>query len=203
MRNLFSRILRGATLICLTGNLMALDLCQKVQEFSEVLSSQKSIELKLLKDCPEVIPTLGQWKYEEWHSHDTSLTVEKAINGFKKYLSDTDVPFALVAFQDNRPIAVISLKAHGGAAFADLAGPHEAWGGILRVIPEARNKGLAKTLGHLLMTIARQLGYTSIYFYTTNPSNIPLYMKYGAEIVETRLARGRMVTILKIPLQSE
>ncbi len=174
---------------------------QTLLQLNESRFSPRSIEVKLLKDCPEAIPVLAQWMYDEWHPYDKELTVERLLNEYQKFLSGMPLPFAVVALKEGHLIGVISLSEKGEPEFEDLpsSGP---WIGSFEVIPEERNKGLGQELGFMVLDIARSLGYSSVNFYTSNPDNVPRYMKRGAEIVEVRPFRGHMITIMKMKLQA-
>jgi GNAT superfamily N-acetyltransferase len=175
---------------------------QTLQALNESVFYQRSIEVKLLKDYPEAIPVLAQWMYDEWHPYDQELTVERLLGEYQKFLSGVPLPFAVVALKEGRLIGVISLSEEGEPEFEDLRGIGP-WVGSFEVVSEERNKGLGQELGFMILAIARKLGYSAVNFYTSNPDNVPRYLKKGAEIVEERPFRGHMITIMKMSLERD
>jgi GNAT superfamily N-acetyltransferase len=199
MLKLYKIIIPFILIICTKG--FAGDATTLIHETLQVANTQlfspNSIEVKLLQDCQETIPVLAQWIYDEWHTYDTTLTLEKAHSGFNKYLNDDAMPFLIVALKEGRPIGMISLKALGEPEFADLL-DNNPWLSSFHVAPEERNKGLGQAMANILLSIAQRLGYTKVHFYTSNPDNVPRYVKKGAEVVEKRPFRGHTVTIMEM-----
>lgn len=155
-----------------------------------------SMRLDLLKNCPQTIPILAQWLYDDWHSYDSSLTKEIAANSFAKCLKADTIPIAFVVLKNNIPVGVISLKRQNAPEFSDFPA-NTIWGGSLHVIPTERNKGIGRELSKFATIIAKSLGYPELYFYTSNPVNVKWYVKKGAQILENRPFRNHTVTIFK------
>jgi len=174
---------------------------QALQKENEYFFFPLSMRLDLLKNCPQVIPILAQWLYEEWKPYDASLTKEKLIHSFKMRLNDDAIPITFVVLKDGLPIGVISLKKETAPEFADFT-KNSIWMGSLQVIPEERNQGIGKELLKFSQIIARQFGYEKLYFYTSNPSNVKWYLKRGAQVIEERLFRHHKITIMEISLKN-
>lgn len=171
-----------------------------IQAENENFFFPRSIQLDLLKNCPQVIPSLAQWLYEEWHSLDVSLTKEKLIHSFKMRLNADDIPITFVVLKDGLPIGVVSLKKETAPEFADF--PEDSiWMGSLQVVLEERNQGIGQALLKFSQTIARKFGYEKLYFYTSNPANVKWYIKKGAQVIEERPFRHHTITIMAIPLK--
>jgi len=168
---------------------------------NEEFSSQ-GIQFKLLKNCTETIPTLVEWIYEEWKPYDASLTKEKLLKGFNARLNVDKIPLAVVALKNGVPIGTISLKTQGEPEFKSF--PEDAaWLGSLEVIKNERKQGLGEALLKIATVLADRLGYESIYVYTSNPANIPWFLKRGAYQLEMRPFRNHTITILQIPCIGE
>lgn len=161
--------------------------------------SNAEVHVELLKDCPQVIPTLAQWMYDDWHLYDAALTLEKMIASFESRLNNDAPPMTFVAFRSNRPIGVISLKYELSSEFSDLP-KDNLWMGSLHVIPEERNQGYGALLLRCCAMAARQFGREELLFYTSNPANIAWYVKRGARILEERPFRGHRITLFSLPL---
>lgn len=168
---------------------------QTLQEANERLFSVRNISLRLLKDCPENIPILVEWMYEEWRHYDDSLTREKLSTSFNNRLNDDKMPFTLVAERNSQPIGMIALKETGEPEFSSHYGSFP-WLGSLHVLPEERNRGLGQTLVSVLNSIAVRLGHQKILFYTSNPNNVAWYLKRGAHVIDKQIFRGHPITIM-------
>jgi GNAT superfamily N-acetyltransferase len=157
----------------------------------------ESICLNLLKNCPQVIPILAQWLYEEWYPYDATLTKEKLMRAFNERLNADRIPITFVVLRGNQPIGVISLKEETNPVFADF--PRGAvWMGSLHVLPEERKHGIGHELLQFAATVAKHLGYEKLYFYTSNPQNVNWYVQRGAQIIEKRLFRDHPITVMFI-----
>lgn len=173
---------------------------QAVQMKNEDFFFPHHMQLGLLKNYPQLIPTLAQWMYEEWHSYEASLTKEKLIQLFQTRLNDNAIPITFVVLKKNLPIGVISLKKETAPELADF--PENAiWMGSLQVIPEERNQGIGQELLKFSKTIAQQWGHEKLYFYTSNPENVKWYLKRGAQVIEERSFRPHKITIMEISLK--
>lgn len=157
------------------------------------------IQIRLLKNCPEVIPTLVEWVYQEWRSYDSSLTREKLFDKFNKRLNEDRIPLAFVAFKDGVPVGTITLKENDEPDLS-VNSHGSPWLGTLQVKEEERNKGVAQELLKEAKACAVGLGYQEIFTYTSNLDNVEWYLKRGAVIVKTLSFRNHTVTVLKIVL---
>lgn len=174
---------------------------QALQRENEDFFFPLSMQLDLLKNCPQVIPILAQWLYEEWKPYDASLTTEKLIHSFTTRLNNDAIPITFVVLKDGLPIGVISLKKETAPEFADFP-ENSIWMGSLRVIPEERNQGVGQELLKFSQTIAMQFGYEKLYFYTSNPENVKWYLKSGAQVIEERPFRHHEITLMEISLKN-
>lgn len=68
------------------------------------------------------------------------------------------------------------------------------------MIPEERNKGIGSALAKFVVTLAKRLGYNTLYFYTSN-ENVEWCVKKGAFVFEKRPFHNHMITIMQVPLQ--
>jgi GNAT superfamily N-acetyltransferase len=172
---------------------------QIIDKANQSFFSPRSIRLDLLKNCPQVIPILAQWLYDEWHSYDATLTKEKLIKAFNERLNSDKIPITFVALRGNQPIGVISLKEETNPIFADF--PQGAlWMGSLHVLPEERKKGVGQELLKFATTVAKHLGNEKLYFYTSNPLNVKWYVQRGAQIIGERQFRDHLITVMFISL---
>lgn len=162
---------------------------------AELLS--QGVHLKTLRECPEVIPVLVEWLYEDWHSYDRTLTREKLSLSFKERLQSQEIPITFVLFRNTKPIGMVSVKKISYEEFTDFP-PDSVWMGSLRVVQEERKSGLGERLVRFAAEIAKHYGYKEIFFYTSDPNNVPWYKKRGAEVLCEREFRDHQITIMKL-----
>lgn len=169
---------------------------QAIQESNQKFFSQKRIQVALLKKYPQVIPILVEWIYAEWRSYDPSLNKEKLFSSFNHRLNDDRLPFTVVAIQNGNPIGTVSLKAEEDPELTGLSDGNP-WLGSLQVVKEEQHKGIGQELLKLVLNIASELGYHQLFLYTSNPENVGWYCKRGATLVEKRLFRDHMITVMQ------
>ena len=171
-----------------------------LKDLNDQIFFKKDLFLVLLKECPDMIPILADWSYKQWISYDHNLTQEKLILSLQNRLSDDHLPFTLVALNHAKcPVGTISLKEKEEPEFADLQ-DGTPWGGSLYVIEEYRKKELGKDLARALVTIAKNLRYPTLFFYTSNEKSVNWYLKLGAQLIDKRPFRNHIVTIMLFPL---
>ncbi len=173
---------------------------QLLQEANNGFFAHRSMRLDFLKNCPQVIPILAQWLFEEWHTYDASVTQEKLINSFKTRLNYDKVPMTFVAFKGETPIGVISLRTQTDPEFSDYPAT-SVWMGSLFVVSEERNQGVGKELVKFAATIAKYLGHDELYFYTSAPTRVDWYLKQHAQILDKRTFHNHLVIVMRIPLK--
>lgn len=157
----------------------------------------RSSKLDLLKNYPQFIPTLAQWLYEEWHPYDASLTKEDLIQALKHRLNDAALPMTFVVLKESLPMGTVTLKKEKAPEFSDF--PQDSvWMGSLQVVPEERSRGIGQELFKFSQTIAKQLGYEKLYFFTSNPKNVRWYLERGAQVIEERPFRQHRTTLMEV-----
>lgn len=174
---------------------------ETLQEMNQTTFSPKGIQVKLLTDCPGVIPVLAEWIYNDWHSYSASLTKEIMVESYTSHLNDNKLPFTIVAFREATPIGVVSLENKSEPELEDLE-DGDPWGGTLHVEPAERKKGLGKDLATAIVNIAQKAGFKKISFYTSNPVNVNWYVGRGAEVIGSRPFNNHTITIMRYPLLS-
>lgn len=176
---------------------------EEIHPMKEVLNeANKSLayQLMFLKDCPEAIPTIAQWVYDEWSSFDKSLTKDRLVKSLEGRLNDDKIPFTLVAFKEKRPVGVITLKEERNPEFADF--PKELlWMGTLYVVPDERKNGLGQALLEWSSLMAMKMGYEWLYLYISNPEHVPWYTLRGAEVIQERPFRDHKIAIMRFDFQ--
>lgn len=168
-----------------------------LRKINERIFPITSIHLAWLKDCPEMIPVIVEWQYNYLSTYDNSLTREQLVDSLKSQLGAKEIPFTIVAVKHGKPVGSFSLEIESEPELSDLPGP---WGVGFHVVPEERKRGVARELANALLTITEELGYSHIYF-AISLSNFPtinMFLKQGAEIIDTRLFKAHTINILRM-----
>lgn len=108
-------------------------------------NENEAIRIELLKSCPEAISDCAEWIYDE----DLYRLLHEEIS------------VTLVAFQDERPVGMISLKTREAPDLADLeSGP--VWIDGLHV--KFGDLRVEQLLSDCAVSIAKRMGYREICF---------------------------------------
>ncbi len=118
---------------------------QKVDEANTSFFSACNLHLDVLKNCPQVIPTLVGWLYDTRHPYDASLTKEKLIHSFETHLHCDKTPVTFVFLENNTSIDLVPVKRQTSPELSDF--PKASLGmGDLQMIPQKRNQGIGQEL---------------------------------------------------------
>ncbi|RJP17695.1 MAG: N-acetyltransferase [Candidatus Abyssobacteria bacterium SURF_5] len=152
------------------------------------------MEIVLLKERTEFIPTLAAWHHQEWaylHDHDS---VERRIAEFQEELQANGIPRTFVAISGNGVIGSASLLPQDMDTRTDLS----PWLASVYVVPEQRKQGIGSALVKRVVQEGAALGFRTLYLYT--PDRPQFYASLGWSTVEKVQYHGTSVTIMKIEL---
>jgi predicted N-acetyltransferase YhbS len=135
-----------------------------------------NLQIKFLADVPQHAATLAQWTIDAWGQYDPTLNLQAAIAGMQDKLNKDKIPLAFVAFIDNQPVGMVTLK--------DKIKPkgyedRDLWLGSHWVIDEYRNQGVGAALLEHACAKAREFGYKKISVWDSNPENPGWYKQHG------------------------
>lgn len=152
------------------------------------------LQFDLLKNHPESIPELVRIWHEVLGSiwvPDVSLEqVEKNLNN---HLNEDGLPLTYVAFYDQKPIGMCSLRITDGI-LPELT----PWLGSLVVYPRFQNQGIGKQLIDLIKQKAQQLGFQKLYLFAFDPTIPDYYKRLGWKIIGTDIFKNQPITIMEI-----
>ena len=156
----------------------------------------QAIQINLLNNQPEVIPELAAiWHQVLGSIWVPDISIESVIARFQEHLNENKLPLTLVAFYDNHPVGMCSLRQNDGIR-PDLA----PWLGSLVVHPDYQRKGIAIKLINAIKEKAKQLGFGQLYLFTFDPTLPNYYSKLGWNIIGSDRFKGLDVTIMDIIL---
>lgn len=154
------------------------------------------IEIKLLADCIEHIPSLAQLQFDAISQHWVpGATVEQVAERLTKHANHEKLPLSLVALQDNNPLGMVSLRENDGIRL-DLA----PWLGSLVVNPRYRGMGLGIKLIEACKTMALARGNKMLYLLAFDPTIPDWYARLGWKRIGTDMLFGHQVAVMELKL---
>ncbi|WP_050805495.1 GNAT family N-acetyltransferase [Legionella drancourtii] len=156
----------------------------------------RPINIDLLKNHPNVIPELAAiWHQVLGSIWVPDIAVERVIARFQEHLNENQLPVTLVAFCDDMPVAMCSLRENDGIR-PDLA----PWLGSLVVHPDYQREGIALKLINAIKQKAKQLGFNHLYLFAFDPTLPNYYSKLGWNMVGMDKFKEHDVTVMDIAL---
>lgn len=147
--------------------------------------------LVYLRDCPEFLPLVARWIWDEWHELLAQKTAADFEAWFRMAERGCGLPTTLVLTEDGEPVATVSLESDDMDIRPDLT----PWLASLYVVPAHRGRGLGRSLVRAAEEEARSLGITRLYLYT--PEHEGFYAALGWERFAQCDYRGEAVTVMR------
>ncbi len=152
----------------------------------------------LLADCPEAIPQIASWYFDEW-GH---LRKDSDLRGIEKKLrcslNHDDLPLVTLAVENEEIVGVAELKFHE----MDMFPEREHWLGGVYVPVKNRGRGIASQLIQHALQLARTLGVSTLFLQTEKPDG-GLYSSLGWIPIEKVHYRGLDVLVMERNLDDE
>lgn len=138
-------------------------------------------------DC---LPELAQLHFNEWQHVSPDTTLEDRILRLQEMARSSDMPFIVVAIENDQLVGSAALVKEDMTTRQDLS----PWLANVFVKPEFRQNGIGASLvGHIEGEAARR-GIRTLFLYTKRARD--LYLKLGWRKVEAREYQGVSVTIM-------
>ena len=153
------------------------------------------MNIDYLAEHPAFIPALSQWFLREWQDYYGDKTWEDVAGTFHERLNKSRVPLALVAFEEDRPLGVISLLEESISTRDHLT----PWLGGLYVREDARRHGIGRQLIEAAVGEARKLGVEQLFIGIRKAEDY--YLKLGWALVERMDYYGEDITIMRLDLR--
>jgi GNAT superfamily N-acetyltransferase len=150
------------------------------------------LQVSLLAECPDLIPEIAAWLYDEWghttYPDGSPRLVEAALI---ERCQRRRLPMALVGFFQGDPICTASLKIREMETHPHL----EHWLGTVYTIPQCRRQGFGAQIVKAAVNHAADLGLAQLHLYTRHSETF--YTDLGWETIEHLLYKGRPAVIMR------
>jgi GNAT superfamily N-acetyltransferase len=160
------------------------------QGFLWMKKEVSGVQIELLADHPDWIPTIVRWHWDEWGHLDPSGTLERWTMRLAEKANRDQIPLTLVAVEQGKPAGTALLVTHDMETRKDLS----PWLAGVFVLPEQRSHGVGLRLVQEAEKKAHEMGIEKLYLYTR--SAVPFYEKLDWRELERCVYQGREVVIM-------
>ena len=149
------------------------------------------MEISLLADHQEVIPTLAGWFHREWSYLVPGRSEQDVACSIAERASRHKIPMALVAFEEHELIGTVCLKVNDMESRPELT----PWLAGLYVKESWRKRGVGSALVRAIERQAVDLGVERLFLYT--PESERFYAALGWRVLERTTVHDVPVTIME------
>ena len=150
------------------------------------------MELQLLADNEEIIPTVATWYVEEWGHLEGVRNLPNMIEELRDYLNKDKMPLMVVALEGGEVLGVAQLKFRE----MDIYPEKEHWLGGVYVSRRYRGNKIARKIIAEVVSIAEKLGVDELYLQTVRLDG-GLYVTLGWNPLEQVEYRGEQVLVME------
>lgn len=137
------------------------------------------MKIQKLSEYPDLVPEIANWYFEEWGHYSSKLKQSDIENSLQRYLQRDEIPFAVVALDNNALVGVAQVKIKELSLYPQ----YEYWLGGVFVKPEYRGNAVGFKLIQQALKLANSHNIDEIYLQTLR-LNGGLYSKIGWQPVE-------------------
>jgi GNAT superfamily N-acetyltransferase len=148
------------------------------------------VQIELLADRPEFVPTLAEWHFREWAYLRPGDSVANRIRLLHERSGRHELPITFVASSGAELLGSAMLIHHE----MDTRPQYTPWLAGVFVAPAQRGRGIGRALAEHVVREAAALGFTTTYLFT--PSAEAFFSHLGWSIVEHTHYRDAGVTIM-------
>ena len=149
------------------------------------------MKIAYLADHEDVIPSLAQWRYEEWSYLHPERTLAEVARLISEGSNKEHIPISLVALDKSKAIGMIELKKSDFKGRPNLT----PWLSGMYVDKLHRRKGLGTKLVHKVEELSARLGVSKLYLITDNAEKF--YSKLGWSVRERIVWQGHSVKVME------
>ncbi len=154
------------------------------------------IKIDLLKNNPHTIDSLAQiWHQVLGSIWVPDIPIERVKQRFAEHLNDDSIPLTFVAFFNDKPVGMCSLRENDGIR-PDLM----PWLGSLVVDPDHQKQGIGEILINATKEKAKQLGFEQLFLFAFDLTIPEYYQKLGWQKIGLDHFKDHPVTVMEIGL---
>ena len=148
------------------------------------------MQIELLADRPEFIPTLAEWHFHEWAYLRPGDSIANRVRILQERSGRRELPITFVASCGAELLGSAMLIHHE----MDSRPQYTPWLAGVFVAPAHRRRGIGRALTQHVIREAAVLGFPTVYLFT--PSAELFFSRLGCSIVERTRYRDTDVTIM-------
>jgi predicted N-acetyltransferase YhbS len=148
------------------------------------------VQIELLADRPEFIPTLAEWHFREWAYLRSGDSVANRIRLLHERSGRRELPVTFVALSGAELLGSAMLMHHE----MDTRPQYTPWLAGVFVAPAQRQRGIGRALTQHVITEAAARGFATLYLFT--PSAEAFFSHLGWSIIERTHHRDAEVTVM-------
>ena len=151
------------------------------------------IEFSFLADRVDAIPVISEWYFDQWGDLEPGRSIEHMRAKIEGYLNREEIPFMIVASQNENLVAVAQLKFR---EMEELFPDKEHWLGGVYVAAGYRGQGYAAQIVERIVEMAPSYGVETLYLQTEAPDG-GLYARLGWAPLTRVTNRGVDVLVME------
>ena len=152
------------------------------------------MQIELLADRPEFIPTLAEWHFREWAYLRPGDSIANRIRLLQERSGRRELPITFVALSGTELLASAMLMHHE----MDSRPQYTPWLAGVFVAPAQRQRGIGRALTQHVVSETAARGFATLYLFT--PTAEAFFSHLGWSIVERTRYRDADVTIMSYQL---
>ena len=149
-----------------------------------------SVQIDLLADRPEFVPTLAEWHFREWAYLRPGDSVANRIRLLRERSGRRELPITFIASSGAELLGSAMLMHYE----MNIRPQYTPWLAGVFVAPAQRRRGIGRALTQHVISEAAKRGFRTLYLFT--PSAEAFFSHLGWSVVEQTRYRDTDVTIM-------
>ena len=121
------------------------------------------VEFAFLADRVDAIPVIADWYFDEWGHLLQDDSPKRTRERVESYLNRDEIPFILVAMNDNNIVGAAQLKYR---EMAEMFPDREHWLGGVYIEPACRGRGYGSQIVERIVEMAPRYGVETLHLQT-------------------------------------